>query len=271
MAISAFRMNWETPNWHNATETARDPPLAAYGVAQSEELAKYFESLPDKKRPTAVFSSPFYRCLQTAAPVARALKLPLFVEHGIQEWYSPVKPDSGLHPRPANATKLQTYFPEVDASYSSTWLPNRLGETVEEVKKRTDGFLTAFIPRVQSGDPPPGGHTHILLISHAATCITLIKSLAGHEADGKILRIGCCTVSTLQKRAGTEVNAAVGAYHILGLGEGHFLKNGVERDWGFEDILVDEEGNVVHDKGTPGTEGTVEDNYGLQVQPTARM
>ena len=39
---------------------------------------------------------PLYRCLQTATPTAERLGLPIHVEHGVSEWYLPVK--RGLHP-----------------------------------------------------------------------------------------------------------------------------------------------------------------------------
>ncbi|KAG8857409.1 hypothetical protein FRB96_005708 [Tulasnella sp. 330] len=272
VARHGFRLNWVMSHWDPITGTPRDPPLAAYGIAQAEQLASYFSSLPEDQRPTAIFSSPFYRCLQTSTPVAKALGLPLHVEHGIMEWYSPVKEGTGLHPRPGTATSLKAYFPDIDDSYSSTWLPSRLGETPDQVQKRTDDFLEAFAPRFESGGHPPGQHTRILFVGHAASCITLIKSLAGSKAEGKKLRIGCCSVTTLRRDAGAEKGVILGAYDIAGLAEAHFLTNGVERDWGFEDISVDETGRVVDDPGDPGTEGQVEENFGLQIsRPSAHM
>ena len=68
--------------------------------AQAQELADYFSSLPKEEQPTAIFSSPYCeystlqsgvllfqvvfsdRCLQTAKPVAIALNIPIYVEHG---------------------------------------------------------------------------------------------------------------------------------------------------------------------------------------------
>lgn len=48
-----------------------DPPLAAKGVEQSKELAEYLCSLePPIDR---IYSSPFYRCLQTLKPTAERL------------------------------------------------------------------------------------------------------------------------------------------------------------------------------------------------------
>ena len=37
----------------------RDPPLAAYGLTQAQELAEYFLSLPEDQRPTIILSSPY--------------------------------------------------------------------------------------------------------------------------------------------------------------------------------------------------------------------
>ncbi|KAG9032290.1 hypothetical protein FRB95_001611 [Tulasnella sp. JGI-2019a] len=188
------------------------------------------------------------------------------------EWYSPAKPGTGLHPRPGTAASLKAFFPELDVSYGSTWLPTRLGETPEQVQKRTDDFLEAFASRLESTDHP-GRHTKILFVGHAASCITLIKSLAGSNANGKSLRIGCCSLTTMKREAGKDKAAVLGAYEIVGrVAEASFLTNGAEREWGFEDISIDETGKVVDDPGEPGTENEVEENVGLQIlPPSARM
>jgi hypothetical protein len=46
-------------------------------------------------------------CTQTALPATDGLSLPVCVEPGPSEWYSPV---AGLHPRPAPADGLVQYF-----------------------------------------------------------------------------------------------------------------------------------------------------------------
>lgn len=280
IARHGFRLNWVTTNWTSATGTARDPPLAAYGVTQAEQLAKHFASLPEAERPTAIFSSAFYRCLQTATPVATALNLPLYVEHGIGEWYSPVEAGTGLHPRPGNAHSLKQYFPLIDTSYSSTWLVSRHGESLEEVHRRTDDFLEAFVPRVEGGDPAPlvhhassgvATHKKIILIGHAASCIMLIKSLAGSKVDGADIRIGTCSVTRMEKESAGGIR---GAFKVVGqMGDASFLTNGVERDWGFRDILVDEStGRVINDHGVAGSENEVDETShgGLQL-PSSKM
>lgn len=220
------------------------------------------------------------RCLQTATPIAEALKLPLYVEHGIGEWFSPVAPGTGLHPRPGSASSLKKYFPLVDTRWATTWLPSRKGETVAEVHERTASFLQAFFARFDEYESAPsdspdsdfGRHKNVLLVGHAASVITLTRELAG-EKDMPI-RVGCCSVTTLvpktdAKRSGNGVgggNALVGQWDVTIKAGAEFLKGGVERDWGFEDIEV-EEGRVVNDQGVPGTEGEEEGpkDFGLQV------
>jgi len=263
VARHGFRMNWVTTHWKSPTGLPRDPPLAAYGVTQAEDLAKHFASMAPEDRPTAIYSSPYYRCLQTATPIAEALDLPLFVEHGVSEWYSPVKPGTGLHPRPNQAKLLKEYFDRVDTSWDSIWLPSRKGETVSEIHDRVANFLEAIVPHLDHVAAEKG-HKKVLFVSHAATAIALIRELKGERKLQ--LRIGCCSLSTLKRtpKEGSP-DQILGAWKEEGvLGDASFLPNGVERDWGFEDIVI-KNGQVVPDAGVPGTEVDVhtEQDHGL--------
>ena len=75
-------MNWTidyaTGTYHSTyptpTGNPADPSLTAHGVRQSHELAAYLSSerFPGPK-PCIVYSSPFYRCLQTIQPSVEAL------------------------------------------------------------------------------------------------------------------------------------------------------------------------------------------------------
>ncbi|GLB36193.1 putative phosphoglycerate mutase-like protein [Lyophyllum shimeji] len=246
IARHGFRLNWVTTTWLSKTGLPRDPPLAAYGETQARELAEYFRSLPEKERPTAIFSSPYYRCLQTAQPTSIALGIPIYVEHGIAEWYSPVVPGTGLHPRPGSAESLEQYFPEIDRSWSSVWYPSRKGEDVDEVHDRIDGFLQAFA--VQLERKFAGKHSRILLVSHAATVIALARSLI----------------------PGTE--NTWGSWRPQRLADGSHLADGASREWGFEDIEISK-GKVVEDPGVPGTEltGEQDEPVGSQIQLSSNL
>ncbi|KAH9849802.1 histidine phosphatase superfamily [Lenzites betulinus] len=259
IARHGFRMNWVTDDWKSVTGLPRDPPLAPFGVDQAHELGDYFLSLPEDQRPTIILSSPYYRCLQTSVPTAQKLGLPLYVEHGLSEWYSPVTPNTGLHPRPAPAAKLQTYFPEIDHSWQSIYYPSRKGEDVTGVHDRVNGVMRALVPYIERRFD--GAHKRILLVSHAATVIALTRELI---ADRDLpLRVSCCTVTELQRAPGET--RAVGGWQPKRLADGSHLKDGPLRDWGFEDIQTVRDGEVVTDAGQPGTEDELDEPVGLQV------
>ncbi|KAF9787081.1 histidine phosphatase superfamily [Thelephora terrestris] len=265
-----FRLNWVTTNWTSPTGLPRDPPLAAYGEAQAEEVAQYILSLPEDERPTAVFSSPFYRCLQTTQPTAQALKLPLYVDHGLGEWYLPVAPGTGLHPRPASASTLKQWFPEIDpAGWSTTWYPSRRGEDIEQIHDRVDGYLSVFLPHLERVYPK---HRVIMLVSHAATIIALVRGLVGDR--GLPVRVGCCTLSELVRKEGGD-RGVIGGWEVKRFVDGAHLKDGALRDWGFEDIEI-AHGKVIHDRGE--ADSTLEEDQpvgsqvpDIQVQIPARM
>ncbi|KAF7306968.1 hypothetical protein MIND_00489600 [Mycena indigotica] len=263
IARHGFRMNWINTNWQSATGLPRDPPLASYGEEQAKELADYFLTLPQDQRPTLIFSSPYYRCLQTSAPTAKALSLPLYIEHGISEWYSPVSPGTGLHPRPSSADSLEKYFPgTIDASWSSIYYPPRVGEDVAEVHTRAITFLDAFIPAVERAYPE---HKRVLLVSHAATVIVLARALL---ADRKLpLRVGCCSLTEVVRKPDGKV---LGGWEAKRLADGAHLAQGTSRDWGFEDIEV-ANGKVVDDPGVPGTEKEIDGPNGVQIPLSSNL
>ncbi|VDB99628.1 unnamed protein product [Peniophora sp. CBMAI 1063] len=261
-----FRLNWLTTDWKSPTNLPRDPPLAAFGETQAKEVADYFLSLPEDERPTAIWSSPYYRCLQTIAPTAEALGIPIFIEHGLSEWYSPVEPGTGLHPRPGSAHSLQQHCAHVSPEgWQSVYLPSRHGEDVPDFHDRAADTLRALIPLAEK-TLPENKHERILLMSHAATVIGLARALCGNRELP--FRAGCASLTHARRKE----DGVVGAFEIVTLGSGKHLKDGLQRDWGFEDIQI-ADGKVVNDKGVPGTEGKDPGPSGLQipVEQLARM
>ena len=310
---------------------------------------------------------PADRCIQTCLPIADALSLPLYVEFGLSEWYSPVTPGTGLHPRPAPADDLQRYFPRpshgsattetkitttttttttaattatttapdmdvdrnantngsyIDPRWTPTYLVTRKGESVAELYARCEEFLRAFLGRVEgrrpslSPSPAPSspspsssalvpapsaddgqhrqhgagvgvgvgvGHARVLLVSHAATVIALARALTGDAGLAGGMRVGCCTLTTLERTgvpaAALPPTPAAGApglfssRDVIGRGEwtvrgvpadGAFLAGGAERCWGMADIET-HVGVVVEDDGVPGSEDEEDGPNGVQV------
>ncbi|KAF8203613.1 histidine phosphatase superfamily [Pholiota molesta] len=261
IARHGFRLNWVSSAWKSPTGLARDPPLTAYGETQAEELCQYFLSFPENERPTAIFSSPYYRCLQTSRPLAKALGIPIYVEHGIAEWYSPVEPGTGLHPRPGSTHSLHDLFPEVDASWSTLYYPSRKGETVEELHLRIDAFMRAFKPALQQRVPAER-RRRLLFVTHAATTIALVRSFVGDQQLH--MKVGCCSLTELERREDAPADKFIGAWYPVSLTSGDHLKGGTSREWGFEDIEV-EKGRVVEDPGVPGSEHECDEPIGLQL------
>lgn len=160
------------------------------------------------------------------------LSIPTKPHAGISEWYSPVTPGTGLHPRPPAAAGLQSFFPGlIDESWSSIWYPSRKGEDVDAIHARTAGFLESFVPEVEKR--MPSTHTRVLLVGHAATVITLTRELL---ADKELpLRIGCCTLTDLKRKPDAPI---LGGWTSKLLASGDHLTEGIQRDWGFEDIVI---------------------------------
>ena len=209
-----------------------------------------------------------------------------------------------------------------------------------ELYARCEEFLLAFIPRVEgrypsSSSPPSAlpadavrgalapaipspnstprtgqehssqvgvGHERILLVSHAGTIIALTRVLTGDEGIERGMRVGCCTLTTLQRTptptpfsssssssppsiaAGSSESlpalpppprtpSAPAVRGVIGRGvwtvrgapaDGAFLAGGVERSWGMADVET-REGVVVEDPGIPGSEGEEDGPNGVQV------
>ena len=77
------------PEWEKTAARPHDPPLTALGHVQAAAAATVLAGEPIK----AIFSSPFLRCMQTAAATAKALNLKIRIEPGLSEllnasWYS---------------------------------------------------------------------------------------------------------------------------------------------------------------------------------------
>jgi len=192
--------------------------------------------------------------------LAQALGIPIYVEHGIAEWYSPVAPGTGLHPRPGSTETLQTLFPEIDPSWDSLYYPTRKGETVAELHERIDTFTSVFVPAIVHRLPLER-RRRLLLVTHAATTIALVRSFVGDR--NLHMKVGCCSLTELKRKSEVDEKQVLGGWKPLALVSGEHLKGGSSREWGFEDIEV-EKGRVVEDPGVPGSEYEEDQPIGLQ-------
>jgi transcription factor C subunit 7 len=164
---------------------------------------------------------------------------------GIAEWYSPVEPGTGLHPRPSSATALKAYFSEIDDSWSSVWYPTRKGEDLNALLDRLTGFVSVFVPEIHRRFTGSAAHKRILFVGHAATVIGLAQAWVGDRNIS--FRAACCSLTVLDCKSvaaqapstkSAVVGGAGGDWTVRILGGGDHLKEGLQRDWGLEDIQM---------------------------------
>lgn len=167
------------------TRIPADPPLTAHGVNQCEELAAHLVALEPPI--DAVYSSPYYRCLQTISPFVKLRGDPqrkssgnshaggpvaIRVESGLSEFYGRAPFD---HPVPAELPVLKGLFPDIDGSYQSRVVPSRKGEGIPALYDRARSALENIIEQCDAD-----GHRTVILCSHAAVVISLGRVLTGN-------------------------------------------------------------------------------------------
>ncbi|KAL8816814.1 MAG: hypothetical protein Q9223_004241 [Gallowayella weberi] len=175
----SYTLNTTTGEYHtnspSPTNIPSDPPLAAYGVEQSYELAEALANLDPAI--DYIYSSPFYRCLQTVEPAIKKLgpDIKVRADNGVGEWYGVASFD---HPSPAPPAILKSLFPSsLDDTYRASIVPPRSGETIAQLHDRVANALTHIITSV---DAESGTKEIALLIcTHAATLIAIGRTLTG--------------------------------------------------------------------------------------------
>ncbi|KAM7197727.1 phosphoglycerate mutase [Rhypophila sp. PSN 637] len=209
-----FRSNWLVdPSNGNYTSTlktptgiAADPALTAHGVDQARELGEQLLTVdPPIER---IYSSCYYRCLQTVEPFARKavalgkLTGPGVVrgETGIGEWYGSAPFE---HPVPASQEVLESFFPALlEKEYRPAVVPTRMGESIDELHDRVATTMEALISECDRD-----GVRAILLCSHAAPIIALGRVLTGvmpESVDAEDFRAFTCGLSVYRRRKRTS-------------------------------------------------------------------
>ncbi|PHH61823.1 hypothetical protein CDD81_7926 [Ophiocordyceps australis] len=201
-----FRSNWTvdpatgiySAYIPSPTGIPADPALTAHGVAQAKELARHLMTLDPPIE--AVYSSPFYRCVETLAPFMRLhqeqyphQEIKIVPEDGIREWFGSAP---FHHPQPATADLLKSLFPAIDDSLVSVVVPSSRGETLAQLQHRIAVALRGIIARCDAD-----GRRALLVCTHAAVVIMLGRILTGQvpaspdEEDFKAFTCGLSVYS----------------------------------------------------------------------------
>lgn len=206
------------------TGIAADPALTAHGVDQAKELGQRLVAAdPPIER---VYSSLYYRCLQTVEPFVRSAsssapssvrkdaekgtrhcqqqqQLHVRGETGLGEWYGSAPFE---HPVPASLATLETHFPSLlDRDYQPAVVPTRMGESVNELHDRLAVTLEQLISECDRD-----GIRAVLLCSHAAPIIALGRVLTGNMPENievEDFRAFTCGLSVFRRRKGASLGA----------------------------------------------------------------
>ncbi|OQE38268.1 hypothetical protein PENCOP_c008G07325 [Penicillium coprophilum] len=235
-----YRAQFPTPTGNPA-----DPALTSHGVNQSYELAEHIAGPQFHPKPFRVYSSPFYRCLQTIQPSVEELKrisaesdkkqidgkigsidqhaeLDVRIENGLGEWFGA----TNFFDHPAHPTLeiMSTHFPtllsDISQLYKPLLIPSRRGETITQLHNRIATALEGIIADIDAevsaleADLPPDQITSksVLICAHAAPLIAMGRALTGHmpddsaEEDFNVFTAGLSTF----KRRGVSSTASAG-------------------------------------------------------------
>ncbi|KAG5658926.1 hypothetical protein KAF25_007479 [Fusarium avenaceum] len=231
-----------------------DPALTSHGVSQAKEMGKHLMTLDPPI--DAIYSSPYYRCLQTITPFVELKQQQLNGKSNIQgSATATVCPEYGIgeffgaapfdHPIPASPKRLKELFPAYDESYVPVITPSRKGETINDLYERVATAVQGIIDRCDAD-----GKRAVVLCTHAAVVIALGRVLTGHIPDAveeEDFHAFTCGLSTYRRqdmqrcsRSGLdEFHASISERNSLGEwqciedSDCSFLSSGGERGWKF--------------------------------------
>jgi len=166
--------------------------LASYGVLQAQQLAQHLLQVDPPV--DLLYSSPFYRCIQTLSPFTDALveqrskavdepgkdgqgKVKVVVEPGLGEFYGLARFD---HPSPAKIEILNEHFPHLSAEKDPVIVPSTKGESIPQLHDRVAYCLHHLIKRA---DEDPSAPKALLICSHAASMICIGRALTGRMPE----------------------------------------------------------------------------------------
>ncbi|KAJ5091265.1 hypothetical protein NUU61_006135 [Penicillium alfredii] len=242
------RLNWTIdlrtgtykPQFPTPTGNPADPALTSHGVRQSHELAAHIGSADFNPKPFRVYSSPFYRCLQTIQPSVETLKkqhqertgggdvaesggvglvdrhaeLNVRLENGLGEWFGPTTFFN--HPSHPTPSTMHTHFPTLlppspETLYTPLLLPSTRGETIAQLHNRLATALAGIIADIDAeisaleSTVPPAQRTSksILICSHAAPLIAVGRVLTGRmpeDSSEEDFNVFTAALSTFRRR-----------------------------------------------------------------------
>jgi transcription factor C subunit 7 len=211
-----------------------DPPLTSKGVQQSTELANYLSSIEPPV--DVIYSSPFYRCLQTLKPFTDRYFSngkatgKIRIDRGVGEFFGRADWE---HPHPPTLQNLTPHFEYLDQDHVSTHIPGAKGEMIVELHDRVRSALDHIITTLDNDQARP---KTLLICSHAATIIAAGRVLTGQmpqDLDTDDFQCFTAGLSKFARRSTDPANGVAGNWDCVLNSETSFLSGGAERGWKF--------------------------------------
>jgi broad specificity phosphatase PhoE len=157
----AHRWDFFQPEWFNTATYPYDPPLSPEGERQAICISQHLYQEPIH----LIFTSPFLRTIQTAAPLSAALNLPIRLEWGLCEWlcrdWTPTLPTT------TPIEQLLTHYPTIDRSYCSHFIP-QYPETLADLHDRTYIITENLVQK---------SYVNSLIIAHKGSVLGIAATL----------------------------------------------------------------------------------------------
>jgi len=169
-----------------------DPPLSEEGHTAAKDIAmkiKEFAATANSTLKTVVVTSPYCRCVQTAAPIAQALRARMLVDCQIGEVYGPQV--MGVD-EPANAVKpigsMLADVPDFEKRLLSSRIVGTWPAWPEDLKRARQRFAMRFLTYLRRSEKV---HRNFILVSHA-DCVGATLSLLPSHAGQIVAKIDYC-------------------------------------------------------------------------------
>lgn len=231
------------------TRLPADPPLASYGVQQAEEtaeyLGKYFADAIKEDR-LRIYSSLFYRCLQTLRPIVENLRdqvkdnpkilkgLEVRGERGFGEWFGHAWFEQ---PIPAKPSRLKNdFFPWVNENYESLEIPDKFGERINVLHDRIGRAFEKVIEDVNKEFEAQGrsqDNVVLLICGHAAQIIASGRALTGQKPNDYDEEDFFCFTCGISKFLKKKEDGLIGDWDCVLNSDCTHLSQGPERGWHF--------------------------------------
>ena len=200
------RWDYQHPEWKKTAERKGDPSLSTLGHEQARQVGKHLDRIFVEEGVHAdqitLLSSPFLRTVQTANELLAQIKmtkghagaetLKIKPEYSVFEldlW------EHGYHESLPSMEERKCYFPRLDETYETTFVPD-LPEDKDAFFARCDRAMEEI--SIAHSHQEDGRNRVIIVVTHAACCIGLVKSATGLELQ-EINAAAPCSIYKLMR------------------------------------------------------------------------